>query len=92
MKDLDILRKTIDECDKEIVQAIEKRFSTVKKIVQYKRDNNLEIYQPNREKEVLEKVVSYLNSKEFSEELKSLYISIMEISKDIQKAHNNKPY
>lgn len=85
MNDLDTLRDIIDQCDLEIVKAIEKRFSTVKEVVQYKADNKLEIYQPSREKEVLEKVNSYLDSKEFSEELKSLYIHIMKISKEIQK-------
>ncbi len=84
MTDLEILRKTIDECDKEIVRAIEKRFVTVKEVIKYKKDNNLEIYQPDREKEVLEKVDSYLDTKEFSEVLKSLYTLIMEISKEIQ--------
>lgn len=85
LNDLDVFRKTIDKCDMEIVQAIEKRFSTVKQIVQYKKDNNLEIYQPDREQQVLEKVDSYLTSNEFSEELKSLYTYIMEISKEIQE-------
>lgn len=85
MTDLDTLRKTIDECDIDIVKAIEKRFTTVKEVVQFKRDNNLEIYQPNREKEVLEKVVSHLDNKGFSGEIESLYRLIMEISKEIQK-------
>lgn len=85
MTDLDNFRKIIDECDKEIVRAIEKRFSIVKKVVEYKKQNDLEIFQPNREKEVLEKVDSYLNNKEFSEELQSLYIHIINLSKEIQK-------
>lgn len=84
LADLDTLRKTIDQCDREIVQAIEKRFSTVKEIVKYKRQHNMEIHQPDREKEVLKKVDSYLNSKEFSEELELIYTHIMEISKEIQ--------
>lgn len=84
MKDLDTLRKTIDECDKEIVSAIEKRFFTVKEVIKYKKANNLEILQPDREKEVLEKIDSYLNSKEFSPELRSIFINIMALSKEIQ--------
>lgn len=82
---LDNFRKIIDECDEEIVRAIEKRFSTVKEVVDYKKQNDLEIFQPNREKEVLEKVDSYLNNKEFSEELQSLYIHIINLSKEIQE-------
>lgn len=85
MNDLDELRKVIDECDREIVMAIEKRFNTVKQVVEYKKQNNLDIYQANREKEVLDKVDSYLNNKDFSQELKSLYIKIMDLSKEIQE-------
>ena len=85
MKDLESLRTTIDECDREIVKAIEKRFLTVKDVIKYKKDNNLEIFQPNREKEVLEKVDSYLKTKEFSPELQSIFIHIMKLSKEIQE-------
>ncbi|NLC03887.1 MAG: chorismate mutase [Tissierellia bacterium] len=89
MSDLETLRKRVDQCDLEIVQALEKRFNIVKEIVQYKQENNLEIYQPSREVEVLEKVQSYLSKDEFSEELKEIYIKIMEMSKEIQETKKN---
>ena len=85
MTNLEILRETINQCDKEIVSAIEKRFLAVKEIIKYKKQHNMKIHQPDREKEVLEKVDSYLNNKEFSKELESIYMHIMEISKEIQK-------
>lgn len=85
MNQLNDLRELIDACDKEIVLAIEKRFKTVKTIMEYKKKNNLEIYQPNREKEVLLKVESYLQDEEFYEELISLYSHILKLSKDIQR-------
>jgi chorismate mutase/prephenate dehydratase len=89
LSDLETLRKRVDQCDLEIVQALEKRFNIVKEIVQYKQENNLEIYQPSREVEVLEKVQSYLSKDEFSEELKEIYIKIMEMSKEIQETKKN---
>ncbi len=89
MSDLETLRKSVDQCDLEIVQALEKRFNIVKEIVQYKQENNLEIYQPSREAEVLEKIQSYLSKDEFSEELKEIYIKIMEMSKEIQETQKN---
>lgn len=85
MSDLEELRKIIDECDREIVFAIEKRFETVQQIVQYKKSNNMDIFQPSREKEVLEKVNSYLGNDEFCDELESLYVYIMKLSKQIQE-------
>ena len=85
MSDLEQFREIIDECDREIVKAIEKRFNIVKEVLKYKQEHNMEIYQPNREKEVLERVESYLENKEFSDELEIIYSHIMELSKQIQE-------
>ena len=85
MSDLEQFREIIDECDREIVKAIEKRFNTVKEVLKYKQEHNMEIYQPNREKEVLVRVESYLENKEFSDELEIIYSHIMELSKQIQE-------
>ncbi len=85
MQDLDLIRKTIDECDRQIVEAIEKRFNAVKDIVEYKKKNDLPIFQPSREEEVLVKVESYLSNPEFSKELREIYLFMMEKSKEIQK-------
>lgn len=85
MKDLNFFRDVIDECDKEIVKALEKRFDAVKGVIAYKKKNDLAILQPNRENQVLKKVDSYQDSDEYSEEIKSIYLYIMEKSKEIQK-------
>lgn len=85
MKDLDLLRKTIDECDRQIVEAIEKRFNAIKDVVAYKKKNHLPIFQPSREEEVLEKVDSYLTTPEFSEELRSIYVFMLEKSREVQQ-------
>ncbi len=85
MSDLESLRKTIDECDKEIVKAIEKRFNIVKEMVKFKKDNNIKIFQPNREDEVLKKVDNCLQNKEYSKDLESIYLQIFKLSKEIQQ-------
>ena len=85
MNDLEMLRKTIDECDSEIVEAIEKRFHAAKDVVAYKKDNNLPILQSDRENEVLKKVESYQQSKEYLNEIREIYIYIMNKSKEIQE-------
>ena len=85
MKDLNFFRNVIDECDEEIVKALEKRFDAVKGVIAYKKKNDLAILQPNREDQVLKKVDSYQDSDEYSEEIKSIYLYIMEKSKEIQK-------
>ena len=85
MKDLDDFRSLIDKCDREIVEALERRFNAVKDVIAYKKKNGLPILQPNREEEVLKKVDSYQASDEFTEEIRSIYIYIMEKSREIQK-------
>ena len=43
MDKLDMLRKQIDQIDKDLLMLFVKRFSIVKKIGKYKKDNNLPI-------------------------------------------------
>ncbi len=85
MSDLDNFRGIIDKCDQDIVKALEKRFKAVKDVRDYKEQNNMPILQQGREDEVLQKVVTYQNSNEFKEEIRSIYIYIMEKSKELQK-------
>ncbi len=51
---LDFYRKQIDEVDKQIIQLLAKRFEIVKKIWEWKKENNLSPLQPGRWKKVLE--------------------------------------
>lgn len=84
MKNLDDIRKVIDECDKELVRVFEKRLGAVLDVLEYKKRNNLPILQSSRELEVLNKVKSYLNNPEFEDELESLYSHILKTSRKLQ--------
>lgn len=84
MKNLDDIRKIIDECDKELVKVFEKRLGAVLDVLEYKKANNLAILQSAREDEVLKKVKSYLNKPEFEDELESLYSHILKTSRKLQ--------
>lgn len=84
MKDLEDLRDIIDDCDKRIVEAFEERLLAVLDILEYKKENKLPIFQPEREKLVLKKVNSYLKSKNYSNELESLYTDILKSSRKMQ--------
>ncbi len=56
MNDLEKFRKKIDEIDTELLDLLNKRGEFVKEIGEYKKKNKMEIYQPNREKEVIERL------------------------------------
>jgi len=52
MENLGDLRKKIDSIDRELLKNLAKRFSVARKIGEYKKKNNLNAYDPKREKEV----------------------------------------
>ncbi len=58
------LRKKIDQIDINIVEFLDERAKIVKEIGEYKKANNIPIYQPEREKEVKALVISK-SKKEF---------------------------
>ena len=57
-EDIDALRKKIDELDRQIVELLNTRADVVIKIGKLKRDSGTHIYAPDREKAVLERVLS----------------------------------
>lgn len=84
MNKLDVLREEIDKCDKELVAILEKRLGIVLEVMEYKRDNGLQIFHPEREQQLIGKVLSYVKNKDFSTEIESLFYKILEGSKKIQ--------
>jgi chorismate mutase / prephenate dehydratase len=84
MADLDDYRSKIDELDKEITRLFEERMDTVINIANYKKDNNLPIFNRDREDEVIEKNVGYLKNKDYAEETRKFFIALMEVSRELQ--------
>lgn len=84
MENLDYYRIKIDELDKEITRLFEERMDTVIKIANYKKDNDLPIFNRDREDEVIEKNVGYLKNNDYSEETRKFFISLMEVSRELQ--------
>ncbi len=78
------LRETIDEWDKKLVMAFEERLKAVLSVAVYKREHRLSILQPEREKQVLERVKSYLKEEQFSAQLELLYNQILKSSRKTQ--------
>lgn len=85
MEYLEKLRSEIDDIDRELTKLFEKRIDVVLKIGDYKKNKNMEIFQEDREKQVLKNALSNLENTEYSEEIVRMLSCIMDISKDIQK-------
>ena len=84
MSDIDNYRNRIDEIDKEITKLFEERMDTVINIANYKKTNNLPIFNRDREDEVIEKNVGYLKNNDYDEETRKFFISLMEVSRELQ--------
>lgn len=84
-KDLLTLRKEIDKIDKDLVELFKKRMNFSKEVAEYKKENNLPINNPLREKEIINNIV-----KEFSDDNQKLYsINFFNNLFDISKAYQS---
>lgn len=85
MNKLEIARENINRIDREIAKLFEERMREVEEVIAYKLENNLEILDSGREKEVIDRNSKLLKN----ENLKKYYIDFLEnmmrISKDYQK-------
>lgn len=63
MKDLEQCRREIDEIDQQLIKLFEQRMAVSKDVVTYKLAHNMEIFQPQREKAVIEKNVNRIVDK-----------------------------
>ena len=85
MAGLEDFRKEIDEIDKQLIALFEKRMDEVLKVAQYKKDNNLDIFQKGREEVVIGKALANLKNKDYSDEVVKFLNATMEISRGLQK-------
>jgi chorismate mutase len=87
INELEIIREQIDQADREILEAIATRLSLVKKIGDYKRDNNVAIFQISRWKEILQSRPQWAKSLNIDPEfIRELYRHIHQQSVRIQSS------
>ena len=89
---LENYRSEIDNIDKEMTLLFENRMNLSKKISDYKKNNNMQIYQSEREELVIAKNISYLKNKEYESFLRSYYMNLMNLSRLIQSKEINSYY
>lgn len=84
MNDLNKLREQINLIDKEMLDLFEKRMDLSKSIAKYKKENNLPIFNKEREKEVINNNKELLKNKEYSIYYEKYIQTLMDISKEYQ--------
>ena len=87
MSDLNELRLEINEITKQMVELFEKRLDVSKKVANYKKEHNLPIFQPEREKEV---IALYTKDARYKELTTQFIEDLIELSKQLQKEEINK--
>ncbi len=84
---IDDLRKDIDRIDDELVRLFVARMDVAKQVAEYKKDNDLPIFVPAREREKLQDVAAKAGP-EMDDYIRSLYSMIFEISRSYQSKCN----
>lgn len=86
--DLQDYRKQIDNIDERFVKLFCERMDVAAKIADYKKENNLPILDPRREREKLEEIADMCSDKT-ANYARSLYSLIFELSRSYQKQQTN---
>ena len=87
MSDLNELRLEINDITKQMVELFEKRLDVSKEVANYKKEHNLPIFQPEREKEV---IAIYTKDAKYPELTTKFIEELMSLSKQLQKEEIDK--
>lgn len=85
MGKLEEYREQLSNIDRELAQLFLKRIKITKKIGHYKKEQSLDIFQPEREKVVIEKMRSLTTDKAEKEFLETFFHCLMNLSKEAQR-------
>ena len=89
MKDISTIRENINEIDNQIIHLWKQRMELSLCVAEYKKENNLPIFDAERERELLGRVAN-LAGADLDDYCRELYEKIMKISRDYQQDYFNK--
>ncbi|MEE3480389.1 MAG: prephenate dehydratase [Lachnospiraceae bacterium] len=84
MRDLNDIRKDIDEVDAEILAAFEKRIELSDQVAEYKRSKGLPVYDVEREKEKIASLSAKVEGDFMKKGVRELFTDLMGLSKKKQ--------
>ncbi len=77
-------RKQIDKIDTKFVKLFEKRMDVAKKVGEFKKQRNMEIFVAEREKTILEKRAAQVKNPEYKKYAMDFFENVMRISRSLQ--------
>ncbi len=81
--DLTKIRNEINEIDDEISALFQKRMILAKDVAEYKRENNMAVYDRKRERDIINRISSQVNE-DFGSYSKILYETLFQLSRSYQ--------
>ena len=78
-------RKKIDELDRKLVELLNERAKAAKEIGRLKRNTNMPIYEPDRERKVFENVKAISEGPLPAHELQHIFERIMDVMRKLQQ-------
>ena len=84
-------RKRIDELDEQIVKLLNERAACAIAIGEVKRQNGAAIYEPQRERQVIEHARNANTGPLAPEQVQDIYERIMDIMRSLQRADHGVP-
>lgn len=82
--DMQELRSQINQIDEQLVRLFDARMKVAQEIGQYKKANDLPVYDAAREQAVLERQMAAVEQ-EMAPYVRQLYLKLFELSKDYQQ-------
>ena len=82
---INILRIKIDDLDNQILNSLVQRFSIAREIGEIKASSDIEIRDPDREEEIIERLTNKLAGKLDKGDIASIFGPVYKISKRLQK-------
>jgi chorismate mutase len=89
-QELDALRRAIDEIDQQLLELIAARVRVVLAVGDYKRRNDLAVYDPERERSLLERLCSDAPPPLDSETVRRIFERLVDESRRIEQRHVGK--
>ncbi len=84
MDELAGYRAEIDQIDGELVALFQRRMEVVSQVAAYKRERGMEVLQPQREQQVLDKAEALLTDKSLAPAVRQLFETLMAVSRSLQ--------
>jgi chorismate mutase len=85
--DLEALRREIDEIDRQILELLASRMRLVLSVGDYKRERELAVYDPERERRVLERLAREAPSPLTAESVRRIFERLIDESRHVEQRH-----